>query len=425
MDISRRTISPGISLTSINTNKFKTSALSVTLLSPLSRETVSLGAVLPPLLRRGSEILPDMTALARRLGSMYGAVLEPVSRKKGDLQAIGFYADFADPRYLPDSNSMLDELFDLISSMLLHPLTEDGKLLATYVAEEKWKLSDKLSARINDKRSFALRRLLQEMFPDSPYGIDPLGLPEYLSGITAESLTAYLKLLLSTAPIEFFYCGSSSPEEIAEKIASSFGMLRPSFAPHPLRTEPAFPIPREPETISTRMDVAQGQLTLGLRAGITATDPEFPAAAVFNAVFGGTPSSKLFANVREKLSLCYYASSSYDELKGVCLVSSGIAFENFATARDEILRQLDDCRENRISPEELSAAKSYLISRLKSYPDSAGAMEDYCLNAAVSGCTESPEERAERISSVTVQDVAEVARRCVLDKIFFLDRGRQ
>ena len=93
--------------------------------------------------------------------------------------------------------------------------------------------------------------------------------------------------------------------------------------------------------VEEALDVTQGKLVLGFRLGECMEDPDRAAIHVFNAVYGSGATSKLFMNVREKLSLCYYASSAVILRKGLMIVSSGISFENFEAAKAEILAQLE------------------------------------------------------------------------------------
>ena len=74
---------------------------------------------------------------------------------------------------------------------------------------------------------------------------------------------------------------------------------------------------------------------LGFRAGTAEPDGDVAAARLMNALLGGTPHSLLFRNVREKLSLCYYCASSYDRLKGILLVDSGVDGQNAGRAKEE------------------------------------------------------------------------------------------
>lgn len=142
---------------------------------------------------------------------------------------------------------------------------------------------------------------------------------------------------------------------------------------------------------------------------------------LLNAVYGGGVSSKLFNNVREKLSLCYYAGSAIEKNKGVMVISSGVETSDLTRAEREILRQLEDCKNSIISEEELESARRYVRSSLRAGLDSPGRLEDYWLGQAIAGRTQTMEQLAQRIEGVTRHDIAAAARTLTLDTIFTLE----
>ena len=146
--------------------------------------------------------------------------------------------------------------------------------------------------------------------------------------------------------------------------------------------------------------------------------------ALFNAVYGGTTTSKLFMNVRERLSLCYYASSGLMKYKGILMVSSGVEFDKFQAARDEILAQLRACQEGNFDDQELEGARRSVVSTLMTTLDAQSRLEDYWLGQAAAGLTESPEELARRVEAVTRAQVEAAARKAVLDTVYFL-KGKE
>jgi predicted Zn-dependent peptidase len=168
------------------------------------------------------------------------------------------------------------------------------------------------------------------------------------------------------------------------------------------------------------MDVTQGKLVMGFRTGITAGDEDYPALLLMNSVYGGSLTSKLFMNVREKLSLCYYASSGLDRFKGIMIVSSGVDMDKFETAKAEILAQLEACRRGEITQEELEPARSYLISSLKAGEDSAYGMEDFYVGQTIGGYTYTPDTLAKALEKVTIPEIQAAANRVQLDTIYFL-----
>ena len=152
-------------------------------------------------------------------------------------------------------------------------------------------------------------------------------------------------------------------------------------------------------------------------------EPDFAAIRVFNALYGGAVTSKLFLNVREKLSLCYYASSACDTRKGILLVSSGIEAENFHAAKREILAQLNAVREGDFTDDDLTAARKSVASDLRALTDSPGALEDFYLSQTLLGLDWSPTELAELCEAVTKEDVLAIAGGVELDAVYFLHGG--
>ena len=176
----------------------------------------------------------------------------------------------------------------------------------------------------------------------------------------------------------------------------------------------------QPREVTEPMDVSQGKLVIGFRLGECMDDPDPAALTVFNGVFGSGSTSKLFANVREKLQLCYYAGSMLEMHKGLLLVASGIDFDKKELVQEEIFRQLDAVRRGEISDEELQAARAGAASELRMSEDSQGELEGFWLSQIISGLDYGPAELAELCEEVTKEDVMAVAQSVDCDLIYFL-----
>lgn len=423
MQITHKQLMPGVHLTAVHTNKFKSSCFGVTLLTPLEREQAAECALIPSILRRGSENYPDMQALSAALDELYGGAIEPVVTKKGEVQCVGFASSFLDDAYALNGEPILEAAAQLLGELLLHPRTENGVFRQDYVENERSNLIDRIRAQMNDKRQYSLHRLSQEMCRDEAFGVDKLGDEAHASAITPDSLWQRYQMLLSTAQVELYYCGSAQPERVEQALRTAFSDLPVSDRRWVPECDAQADIQRkEPQIVEDRLEVTQGKLAMGLRTGgIRVGDGAFPALMLLNAVFGGTSMSKLFMNVREKLSLCYFASSMLEKFKGLMLVSSGIEFEKYQQARDEIMAQLEACRRGEITGEELEGARRIVMTALHTTLDSQSRLADFWLGQAVAGQEESPEQLAQRIEDVTVEQVAQVARKLQLDTIYFLN----
>ena len=421
MDISRTQLLPGVYLTALRTDKFKSDCLSVSLLTQLSRETVSKNALLPRVLLRGSAYHPDLDAISSACDELYGARVLPSVRKCGEILAVGLYAGFLADRFTPDGARLLEPVAQLVGELLLSPATKGGLLRRDYVESEKEKLIDDIRARVNDKRSYAMDRLVEQMCCYEDYGCDDMGDEAEADAVGYVDLTRWYHDLLQTAPIEIFYCGAANPERVARACTDALITLPRGEVDYDLGTDVRMnAIEADPREFDETLDVAQGQLCLGFRLGDCMEDPDFAAIRVFNALYGGSITSKLFANVRERLSLCYYVWSACDSFKGVMLVSSGVAAADREKAQAEILAQLDAVRTGDFTDVELDHARKRCAGDLRAATDSPGALEDFYLGQTLKGLDYGPAELAALCELVTREDVLAVARGIELDAVYFL-----
>ena len=414
-------LNSGIALNMINTNRFKTGCFSFNLLQPLQEQTASVNALIPSVLLRGCRSYPDMQSISHRLDELYGATVGSLVRKRGEVQSIGLYADFLEDCYA-DNEPIFSQMMAFVRELLLEPCVDNGGFVPGYVSGEKQNLCNTIASRINDKRSYAISQLLKTMCRDEAYAVARLGEAEELEAVDCENLYRHWMYLLSVSPIEIFYLGQQPEEKVLAEVQKLINKL-------PLRDELVLAstkvvLPDRPvQTVVEELDVTQGKLSIGFRTPITAHDSRYPALMLFNAIFGGSMTSKLFTKIREEQSLCYYASSSLDRTKGIMIVNSGIEFDKFEIAKSGILKQLELCQNGDITEEEVSLAQNYLISNLRAYNDSPGQMDDFMTAQAIAGLTYTIEDLICRIEAVTTEQIVNAANTLILDTIYFLKGG--
>ena len=421
MELSRVELRPGVWLTHLREQKFKTACFSVNLLSQLNRETASMNALIPMVLRRGTSAYPDMESLNARMEELYGTAVEPSIRRIGEIQLSGFYASFPEDAFLPPEEPVLGDVFRLVFDMLLSPATRGGLLLPAYVESERDNLLDLIASRVNNKRSYAVLRCIEEMCCCEDFAVSRYGDEESCRSINYKKLTRHYRTLLQTSPIELFYCGRAPLSQVRQLLRDLLATLPRGEIDTEIGTEIRMNALEEtPRFTVEEMDVAQANLAIGWRLGECMEDPDFPAIYLFNDLFGGSSSSRLFRNVREKLSLCYYASSLIDIRKGLLLVSSGIQESNLDAARNEIFAQLQALRDGDLDEADLDAAKAGVSSDLRSITDSQAALEGFFLSQAIAGTDCGPLEMAELVTEVTRDRVIAIAQSTVCDQIFLL-----
>ncbi len=418
-DISHLSPRPGVGLTCLRSRKFKTNVLSVSLLRPLTREHAAPHALLPQVLSRGNSTYPDARRLSAALDALYGARLEPFCRKKGETQCIGFLSLFNDERFLPGKTNVCEAITDLLVGTLLAPAGPGNAFVPEYFEQERVLLRDRIRAGMNDKAEYAKRRLLETMCAEEAYGVDALGDEHTLENLTAETLWSLYQSILPSSRVEFLYVGARDPKEIEALLRDRLSILPRALTFDPVSTQ----VVRQAETLKQAedtMDITQGKLLLGMRLGVTSLDDAYPAALLATAVFGGSTTSKLFMNIRERLSLCYYASAWMESLKGLLLVSSGIEPEKRDEVQKEIFSEWDAVSRGDFTAEEFDAARDSLVQMLSVLGDSPHRLEDHYLGQAVSGQWETPEALVERLRRVSPAEVAAVASGGSWDTAYFL-----
>ena len=417
----KMSLSKSLFLSAIQTDKFKTETLSVSIVMPTDPKASPRSLLALSILKRGCQKFKTQGAINLRLDDLYATSISMKSQRLGDANVLGFSAEMLCEEYTDGKTDIFGGTLELLNQMLFHPLIDnDGHFLPSYIESEKDNQCDAIEAQINNPRAYASKRCREIMFAGDAYGVSLLGTTEAVSSITAKELTESYQKMISEYRYSFFYIGPRSIEAVAERLATFFlphmKQEKESPALQTALRKPSGKIRRVVE----EMPLAQGKLVLGFLTGTNLKSEDFYSMLVLNEIFGGSPVSKLFMNVRERLSLCYYCSSCYDIFKGALFVSSGVAPENRETAEREILYQLSEIANGNISEEEFEAAKHSLCNNYRSLFDSAALIEGYyfCRNEFSVDC--SIEECMEKIQAVKPADVVRAATGVSLDTVYFL-----
>ena len=408
---------PGVTLRCCRDDRFKQGVLSLQFLRPMCREEASLNALLPAVLLRGCKSAPDMRSITLRLDDLYGASMGALVRRTGDIQSTGLSCGFIDDRFTLDGDTIFAPMLAFLEEILLDPVTVDGVFSPEYVASEKQNLIWTMEAQRNDKRTYAANQLLKQLCRDDSYGIPRLGEIPDVEAITSESLYAHYRKVLEESPVHVFYVGSAQAEAVAEALKPMLKKLAKAPIRLPAQTGVKTGSFTEQEEF---LDVAQGKLGMGYVTPITLRDPRYAAMQVCNTIFGAGMTSKLFMQVREKMSLCYDIGSGFHGSKGIMTVSAGIEFHKKDIVQQEIIHQLQEILDGNVSAEELAAAKEALLSMLRSYHDSPGAIEGYYASAAISGIGMDTRQFMTAVEAVELSHVIEAAKTLQLQSVYFL-----
>ncbi len=412
-----KVVCDGVTLRILEDTKFKTNTMSLFFHIPLKRETVTKAALLPSVLKRGSQKYPKLSDMAQRLAELYSASCSAGVRMKGDGEVLYFTMEYIADAYIGEN--LTQQILDFLQEFVFAPRIENGGFLPEYVKSEKDNLRQSIQGLINDKKEYAEVKGREAMFDGQGYGMFEAGYVEDLEDITPQNLYTFYQDLLCHAKVDIFL-GGTIDEKMRTMVEQTLAKrLMPRQGEY-VKTTPAVSQRNTVQKVVEEMQAAQSKLAMGFCCGIQPTTPEYYALMLGSCIFGGSPFSKLFQHVREKLSLAYYAAARTDRLKSVMMVSSGIETKNYQAAYDEIMAQLRKMQQGEIADEEVDAAKKYMTTGLHSMKDSLRAMEDYYLSQGILGQEQNLEDLLKCLQGVTKEQIAQVMQKVTLDTVYFL-----
>lgn len=411
-------IAEGVEALYLPNKSFNTTYVSVNFYVPLCKDTVAKYALLPEVMATCSADYPDYLKLNFKLSSLYGADAVASVSKVGNCLCIKFSASSINNKYTFDGERVVEDTVGLLMNLIFSPKTENGAFCEDDLKREKRKLIDRIKGDLNEKRIYARNRMIAEMFGDDPYGLYRLGTAEQVLSITGEELYSVWKKMLSSAYVRVHIIGEEEPDGIYERIKQEFSKIERKNITD-IKKVSVLKARNEVKRVEERMDVAQGKLVMGFNCGGGDDDSTLDVMLMCD-IFGGGPYSRLFTNVREKMSLCYYCSAQSVRNKGYITVDCGVEQENAQKAQAAILEQLSIMKEGKFTDFEFESSLKSIKDSLKTYKDSQSGLDVWYTVKAINGNVYSPDEIIEKLNSVSKTSVVKAAESCSLNTVYLL-----
>ena len=412
-------IANGVEGLFVENNRFNTTSISYNFYLPLKAETVAENALLPFILTASSQKYPDFSALNLKLNKLYGARLDASAEKYGDCQLLSMRISCINDRFTFDSDSLVKAASDMLLGLIFEPNLENGAFMESDLQREKRKAIEHIKGEIAEKRVYAKNRLISEMFKGDAYGISKCGTVEQVKAITGESLYKAWQNMLSSAFVRVQVIGESLPSRFFEGVSERFSeIVRDNITDYRL-CKPATPA-KKVNTVFEKMDVKQGKLVMGFSTELYGDDDISLPLMVMCDIFGGAPYSRLFTNVREKMSLCYYCAASTVRYKGLLTVDSGVEWQNADKAVDEILNQLEIMQKGEFTDFEFESSIKSICDTLKGNYDSQNGIDLWYALKINNRQLYSPEDIIEKVKAITREDVICAAKGVKLHTIYKL-----
>ena len=410
----------GFNLHLVPSKKYKTINVVAKFKAPLTRETITKRALLPYILRQGTKRYPSRREIQSKLDDLYGAVLSIDGAKKGDNHIISMRMELANQKFIPNESSILDDAIELLAEVMFQPPVKEDAFHTDVFNRESETLKQKMAAIIDNKMSYANMRLIDEMCEGETYQLHVHGYEEDLRTMTPENLYNYYQQLIKDDDLDIYVLGDFDPEEMKSKIGALIKRDKQNISPELQSNSPAVKQQDKPQVVIEKQNIQQAKLHLGFRTHCTFADDDYFALQVFNGIFGGFPSSKLFINVREKNSLAYYAASRFESHKGLLLVFSGIAANDYEKAKEIIELQMTAMKNGDFTEETLQETKELIVNQLLETMDHPQGIIELLYQQVLGNKKLPPEQLIAQIKQVTKEDVINIAGKIEEDTVYLL-----
>lgn len=415
-------IAKGVRLLCVNSNKFKTNCIKLDFYLPMNEHFPAFN-VLASFMGHTSKNYDTIKKLNSKLDGMYDACFDATIATIGEKVRIRFSMEALDDKFSLDGNSISDEAVDFLIDVIANPNCDENGFDSELTAREIRFTLENIDALKNDKRAFAVARLRQLMCENEPYGIDYDKLEKSVRELDGKALLQAYKNMLTDSTIVITACGSIDGKMLENKL-KAFANTVENRCPARLSTvfiEKA----EEIRYFTDELEVNQAKLVIGLRTGMTNNNDNYFAYRVMTDIFGGGPYSRLFLNVREKMSLCYYCGARLIREKGIILIQSGIEEENYEKAVDEIFNQLEIMKKGEFTQEDFNSSIISLCDAFKGVEDTPVGICSFYSSQDFDDEIISGKEFANRISKVTRDDVISVAKKVTVDSVYLLKGGAE
>ena len=325
------------------------------------------------------------------------------------VDSIGGHMDaFTAKEYASFHLKVLDEhlplAIDILGDIVLHPMFDPAEM-----AKEKKVIFEEINMVEDTPDDLVMERFSQAFWPDHPLGRPILGTKRSVNALKREQLATFFRAVYRPANIVVAAAGHLDHKGTSELVRRHFGALESGGDRrngHPPRPKPVV-------VTRSKKELEQVHLCLGTPAYPQGHQDRY-GAYILNTVLGGSMSSRLFQNVREKRGLAYSISSgiaSYSDA-GVLSVYAGTSLDSV----DEVVRltveELRRLKGDRLPDEELRRAKDHLKGSLMLSLENTGSRMSHLARQEIYfGRQFGLDELLTGIESVEAADVLRIANK--------------
>lgn len=416
---SRKELDGGIGYTNIIDPKFKTQRIQITFLTRLNEKTVSENAMAAGIIGSSNSKYKNISEITAKLNSLYGANININISKASDIQKLCVGVSSICNKYALENEDISSEVISILLDCLFSPNVVTNKNGETEFAAEpfdfrKKDLLDSIDAEINNKRGYAVMQAMKSVYKGEDIANSSYGTKESAQAVTPKSAYEAYCRLLKNSLIEIYYVGPEENPAAEKMLADAFSKIRRE--PVDVSFNNPSIIKEEICRAEEKLDVNQCKMVMAFKSD----SDDIDALRLMTVIYGGTPFSKLFLNVREKMSLCYYCAGNFNRFKKTILVDCGVEEDNIEKAEKEIANQLEEIKKGSFTDEEVSNSVLYLANSFKGVGDTTSSYINWYFSCYSTGEMTTPEAEAEKFTGISRERIIKAAQSVKLDTVYVM-----
>ncbi len=396
----------GVYLASCKTDKFKSAVLTVSFAVPLDSETASGYSLLTNLMSLCTGKYPTMQSFSIIKDELYALGLDAYVQRRGELLLVRLEINSIADSYTFDNERVLFRATELLGDAIFNPYLENGVFSEKSVENEKACLIEEIESLVENKLSYALFRARQAMCAGEPFAVDAAGETGRVAALNGSDLMPFYRNIVENAPVFITYAGEADFDYVEQCVRTHLPF---SARKNDLPDSVLHPVSNDIYRVTESMEMEQAIVVLGFTVEMAKTPKQRAILSVCDEIFGGSSTSKLFMNVREREGLCYYCSSYPAGRKNIIFVASGVEQGAEDKAIAAIYREVDAMKQGDFSDYDLQNAKNSIIRSLLSAESSLNSISGYLLGQIISEDSATIEESVDLVANVTRDDIIKLA----------------
>ena len=402
----------------IKTQKFKTITVKINFKSPIVKDEITIRRFLSDILLNSSKNFKTERELNIEVENLYNVSINTDVSRSGKYSILSYHMHLLNEKYT--EKNMLQKSFDFLKELLFNPDVENNAFNKESFELVKKSLKEEIESFEDNPNRYSNFRLYEETNKDKINSYRFVGCLEDLENITRENLYEYYKKVINEDILDIFVIGDVK-DEIKDIISE--------MIPHADRIKISdshyldyLDKKEEINEVLEEKDYNQSKLALALSFDKLNSFEMRYVIPIFNFIFGGGSESKLFQEVREKNSLCYYIGSSVRMLDRLIVLNAGIDNKSYDKTVKLIKECLEDMKKGKFTNEEIEKGKTIYINTIQEILDSPMSIINSFVAVEYLGL-DFIEDRINEIKKVKKEQIVELANKIDIDTIFFLKGG--